>query len=261
MYKLLSSPGMNIGTCKHHLATPVAALSYCRSNRMKISLSACILLVFLIHEDIWSCFCACNHKSGPCRQWLWNIIWVKCSQKYRKYQQFTVCNTHLSAVQGKVISLCVWLGVEVKTDNGGRISLLIRIHGTIKKMLTYTGTPQQNMPAWITCNVLLQSTLWFSLRLCCHPVVISEKQWDTSQIQTIHSFHLHEVYFTIIELFYTPCDCTSMRTIHSDTTEEITHCSLWSLRSSKTLALHVRSDTQTWVYKTGADFWNKQFIS
>lgn len=158
--------------------------------------------------------------------------------------------------------VCVTGCGSEKTDNGGRTSLLIRIQGTIKKMLTYTGAPQQNMPVWITCNVLLQSTLWFSLRLCCHPAVISEKRWDTSQIQTIHSFHLHEVYFTITELFCVPCDRTSMRSIHSDTTEKITQCSLRSLRSNKTLwRCTVRSDAQTWVYGTGEDFWNKQFIS
>lgn len=51
-YKLLSGSGMNIATCKPHLATPVAALSQCRSNKMKTSLAGCILLAFFMYEDI-----------------------------------------------------------------------------------------------------------------------------------------------------------------------------------------------------------------
>lgn len=154
------------------------------------SSAGCTLLASLLCSytpDIWSCFCAWNINIGPWRKWLLNTAWEKCSWEHCKYHHFPIYNMHSRAMQCKVMSVCmcvcVWEGawvVYAKTDNRRRISVCIRIHGTIKKLLTYTSTPPQTMPVWITRDVLLQSILSSSLGLGCHPFVISQKQWDTS---------------------------------------------------------------------------------
>lgn len=150
---------------------------------------------------IWGCFCAWNLNSCPWIKVLWNTVWEKCSSEHCKYCHFPVCNVHWSTMQRVCVSV---QGLHVETDDRGRISLYIRIHGTIKKFLTYTSTPLQSMPVWITCNALLQSISSFSLRLSCHPFVIFQKRWDTSQIQTIHSSRLYEVHFKTIKLLQIP---------------------------------------------------------
>lgn len=145
---------------------------------------------------IWSCFCAWNLSNWPWIKWLWNTVWEKCSSEHCKYCHFPVCKVHSSTMQ--------WVCVSVQVCNRGRIPFYIRIRGTIKKFLTYTGTPLQSVPVWIMCKALLQSISSFGLRLGCHPFAIFQKRWDTSQIQTIHSSRLCEVHFKTIKLLQIP---------------------------------------------------------
>lgn len=179
----------------------------------KIPAAGCSFLASLLCSymaGIWSCFCAWNLNSCPWIKWLWNTVWEKCSSEHCKYCHFPVCNVHSSTMQW----LCMRVqGVHIEIDNRGRISLYIQIHGTIKKFLTYTGTPLQSMPVWITCNALLQSISSFSFRLSCHPFVIFKND------ETLPKFKqsIHHVYMRSTSK---PLNCSRYhisRNIRSDT--------------------------------------------
>lgn len=134
-------------TCKSCVAALPAVPSHWGSNKRKYQQLASLLCSYM--AGIWSCFCAWNLNSCPWIKWLWNRVWKKCSSEHCKYCHFPDCNVHSSTMQWECVSV---QGVHVGTGNRWRVSLY-RIHGTIRKFLTYTGTPLQSMSGWVTATL------------------------------------------------------------------------------------------------------------